>query len=385
MNINKPVEDFLKNEASSAIVLGTTTALAIALANSPLSANYFQLFRLEFFGIDIRHWINDGLMTIFFFVIAMEIKRELVSGELKSTRSAALPVSAALGGMILPAIIYLGMNPVGAVSKGWVIPISTDIAFAVGVFALLGKRGPLSLKHFLLAIAIIGNLGAVFIVATFYVEEIRSFGLLIAGSGVISIIISRRFGVKSYFWYLPSGIVIWLGMFYSGIHATVAGIAIGFLTPDTFRSEKKSLIAFSPLDRLIHILHPWVCFGIIPIFALANAGIPIDGIKLNGILENSVFLGMVVSTLVGKPVGIILASRVSVALDIAFMPRELNWKHLSGAAILSGTGYTMGIFVANLSIPTEFAIEAKIAILATSIFSASIGYFLLTKTLNDGQ
>lgn len=209
-----------------------------------------------------------------------------------SLRKAALPVSAAVGGMVLPALIYFWFNPSGVTAKGWAIPMATDIAFAVGVLALLGKRVPISLKIFLLALAIVDDLGAVLCIATFYTEEIRTAGLLIAVGGMISVLCARGLGLKSYFWYIPMGVLIWIGMLYSGVHATIAGVVVGLLTPYTFSAGKGSLLSFSPLDDLIHLLHPWVSFGIMPIFALANAGIPLVGMNAESVAESPVSLGV---------------------------------------------------------------------------------------------
>jgi NhaA family Na+:H+ antiporter len=321
-------------------------------------------------------------MAIFFFVVGMEIKREVVAGELSSLRKAALPISAALGGMILPGLIYFWINPSGPAVNGWAIPMATDIAFAVGVLALLGPRVPLSLKIFLLALAIVDDLGAVLVIATFYTEEIRTIGFYIAGGGVAAVLVFQHFGLRSYFWYVPIGIIVWIGMLYSGVHATVAGVVVGLLTPYTFSAAKNSNATFSPLDELIHFLHPWVSFGIMPIFALANAGIPIGGVDAGTLVENPVSMGVGLGLLVGKPVGILLASIVVVGLGAATIPSDLKWRHLAGVSSLAGIGFTMAIFITNLSLPVEFAIDAKIAILIASILSAVIGYLMLAYTLD---
>lgn len=357
------------------------TLVAMLAANSPASEFYFHILDLKVLGLTIQHWINDGLMAIFFFLIGMEIKREIVDGELASFRQAALPVFAALGGMILPATIYLIFNSSSVMAKGWAIPMATDIAFALGVLTLLGKRVPLSLKIFLLTLAIVDDLGAIIVIATFYTEEIRSLGLWLAFAGIVGVIGARSLGLKSYFFYLPLGLILWLGIFYSGIHATIAGVILGFLTPASFANERKSGATFSPLDNLIHMLHPWVSFGIMPIFALTNAGIPFAGVTPSSLLADSVSIGVIIGLLLGKPVGVLLFSYFSVFLGLAKFPRGLRWQDLVGISCLSGIGFTMAIFITNISLPEGHAKYAKIGVLVASGLSAILGYCLLAASL----
>lgn len=382
ISIIRLIDRFIQMQSSSSIVLAVCTLIAIVAANGPIALSYFHLLEIKFAGLSIHHWINDGLMAIFFFVVGMEIKREIVEGELSTFRKATLPVAAAFGGMLVPALIYFTLNPTGTMFRGWAIPMATDIAFALGVLLLLGKRIPLSLKIFLLALAIVDDLGAVLIIATFYTEEIRGIGLLIASAGILAILAARWLKIKSYFLYIPLGVLLWVGVLYSGIHATIAGVLLGLLTPHRFPSSKRGGKTYSPLEDLIHKLNPYVSYGIMPIFAIANAGIPLSGISLTTVTESTVTKGVGLGLLIGKPVGIMLLSGLTVALGLARLPADLKWRHLFGVACLAGIGFTMAIFITNLSLPEAHAVEAKVAILGASAIAAALGYVLLLLTLD---
>lgn len=364
-------------EASSGIVLAFCAALAMILANSSWAPEYFRVLQFNIFGLSLQHWINDGLMAIFFFVIGMEIKKELLVGELSSAKKAALPVAAAFGGMILPALLYYLLNPQAPSVSGWGIPMATDIAFALGILTLFGKRVPLALKVFLLALAIVDDLGAVLVIAFFYTKEIRAEGLAVAIAGLALMWGVRRSGVKACLAYLCLGIIVWFGVLFSGVHATVAGVLVGLLTPLTFKTSRNSPTTYSPLDQLVHWLHPWVSFGIMPVFALANAGITLRGIEISELIRNPVHQGVAVGLLVGKPVGIFLFSRISVLLRIGSLPSGISWSHILGAGFLGGIGFTMALFISNLALSSELEVYSKTGIIFGSVIAGVIGSMIL--------
>ncbi len=376
--IRKPLESFIHTESASGIVLAVCTVLALIIANSGFSSAYFDFLEQKVLGLTIHHWINDGLMTIFFFVVGMEIKRELVAGELRTLKKAALPIAAALGGMVVPAVVYLALNSRGGVPAGWAIPMATDIAFALGVLTLFGKRVPLSLKIFLLALAIVDDLGAVLVIAFFYTEEVRGIGLSILAASLISIWLLQRFRFRTYLPYLVFGVIAWGGTLYSGIHATIAGVLLGLLTPNLVSSGLNNESDFSPLDDLIHILHSWVSFGIMPIFALANAGVSLRGADFGEILSSPIFSGVSLGLLLGKPIGIVFFSYLAVRFGFARLPEGLRWSHVTGVSLLAGIGFTMALFISGLSLGIEHAIFAKSAILAGSLLAGVLGYIWLT-------
>lgn len=368
---------FLKAEAASSVILFSCAILAMILANfGPTSAAYFQVLEAHVLGLTIHHWINDGLMAVFFFVVGMEIKREIVAGELSGWRQAALPCSAAIGGMIVPALFYVLFNSTPELAKGWAIPMATDIAFAVGVLSLVGRRVPTSLKIFLLALAIVDDLGAVAVIAAFFTNEIRGTGLVLTGVAVLGVLAGRRFRVAQYGFYLGTGILLWVGVLYSGIHATIAGVILGFLTPYRF-TPRVGADAYSPLEDLVHRLHPYVTFGIMPIFALANAGVKFGDSDLSSMLLNEVSLGVGLGLFLGKPIGIMAASFLAVFFGVARLPEGVGWRNLFGVACLAGIGFTMSIFIASLSLPAASIDFAKFAILGASALSALVGYSLL--------
>lgn len=381
----KPIEKFLKTESAAGFILAACAVLAMTIANSSLSTKYFQLLHFSIFGLSVQHWINDGLMAIFFFVIGMEIKKEIIIGELSTLKKAALPIAAAIGGMIFPAFIYFYFNPENPDLRGWGIPMATDIAFALGVLVLFGKRVPLSLKIFLLALAIVDDLGAILVIAFFYTKEIRIQGLGLAGLGLGLMLFIRNFGIRSYSVYLILGVATWLGVLFSGVHATVAGVIIGILTPLSFPRAKGSPAEYSPLDELVHRLHPWVSFAIMPIFALANAGLSIRELDLSQIIYSPIFQGVTLGLIIGKPMGIVLFSAVAVLLGLAELPSGLRWKHIVGVSFLGGIGFTMALFISNLALMPEQEVYSKVGILGGSLIAAVFGGILLLIAFKDSN
>lgn len=381
--LREPLERFVRTESASGVVLALCTVLAMIVANSRFSISYTEFYEYKILGLTINHWINDGLMAIFFFVVGMEIKREIVAGELSTLKKAALPIAAALGGMIVPALIYLFFNKGSSAAHGWAIPMATDIAFALGVLTLFGARVPLALKIFLLALAIVDDLGAVVVIAFFYTDEIRSIGLAVLAAALVSIFLAKLFRVKSYFFYTGLGAIAWGGTLYSGVHATIAGVLLGLMTPYIFQVDSKNLKSFSPLDDLIEKLHPWVSFGIMPVFALANAGISLQGADFGKIASDPIFSGVWIGLLVGKPVGILIFSFLSVSLGLAVLPKDLRWKHIAGVSILAGIGFTMALFISGLSLDVEHAVFAKSGILAGSLIAGVLGYAWLNYALRE--
>lgn len=374
----KSLEHFLHLESSSGIILAASAVMAMFLANSVWSQIYFSVLELKLAGLSLQHWINDGLMVIFFFVIGMELKKEILSGELSSKQKAALPVAAALGGMVVPALIYYLYNPQGEGVSGWGVPMATDIAFALGILSLFGKRVPLSLKVFLLALAIVDDLGAILVIAFFYTKEIRFEGLLLAVAALGLMWFERKKGIKSYAAYVPFGIMAWFGVLYSGVHATVAGVLIGFLTPLTFKISKDSSETYSPLDNLVHYLHPWVSFGIMPIFALANAGIDLRGLNLSELIGHPIHQGVALGLFLGKPLGIVIFSVVFVSLGWGRLPKGLSWGHIAGMGFLAGIGFTMSLFISNLALPVALETYSKAGIIFGSVLSAAVGATILS-------
>lgn len=374
----KPLEIFIQTESSSSIILAVFALLALLLANSTYSIDYFHLLETKIFKLSLQHWINDGLMAIFFFMVGLEIKRELVGGELSTFRKAVLPVAAALGGMIAPALIYIYLNYESDYLNAWAIPMATDIAFALGVLALLGQRIPLALKIFLLALAIVDDLGAVLVIAFFYTEQIQILGLVIAAFAFGLVLISQYFNFRSYLLYILWGLITWFGFLYSGVHATIAGVIIGLLTPYSFTYKKNKVsITYSPIDDLIQFLHPWVSFGVMPLFALANTGITLDGVPLSEILKSTIADGVVLGLVFGKPIGIMLFSWLAVATGLAKIPSDLKWKHISGVSCLAGIGFTMSIFISNLALPVDKVLYAKVGIIIASVISGILGYCII--------
>lgn len=379
--IRKPIVSFFKIEASSGILLAFFALIAMVLANSELSSEYFSVLNFKIINLTVQHWINDAFMVIFFFLIGMEIKKEMVAGELRSPKKAALPIAAAMGGMVFPAIIYYFLNPEYPDSKGWGIPMATDIAFALGVLTIFGNRASLSLKIFLLAIAIVDDLGAILVIAFFYTTKINVQGLAIAAVVLGIMMLVKSIGIKNYSIYILLGFFVWVGVLLSGVHATIAGVLIGLLTPYKFPTERKSTITYSPLEYLVHKLHPWVSFGIMPIFALANAGVVIKGVDIIEIIKNPIHQGVALGLLIGKPMGILVFSLLAVKFKLAQLPSALSWRDVTAVGVLAGIGFTMALFISNLALYPQQEIYSKTGIIIGSIIAAIAGSILLAVNL----
>ena len=431
----QPVLRFMRLEAAGGVVMLVAAVAAVAWANSPWSDSYFDLFgttiHLEFgdFGfqhlseLTVQEWINDALMVVFFFVVGLEIKRELVIGELRDPRAAALPAIAALGGMVVPAVLYTLFNSGGPGSHGWGIPMATDIAFAVGIVALVGQKVPVTAKLFLLALAIVDDLGAILVIAIFYTSQL-SLGWLAAGAAGLALMwVLREVSVRSIWAYLAVGGFVWLAILESGVHATVAGVAIALLTPvepfldpqkfaDRARlmvdrvdeyvpddepldlsdhhtiervqkemSDLRTLTAGSlpPLMRLEYALNPFSSFVVVPLFALANAGVVVTADSLGGFLADDVALGIFVGLLVGKTLGVTGAAWLAVRLGLGRLPAHTTWRHMIGMGLLAGVGFTVALFVGALSFEPGSALadSAKIGIFAASLVAGAGGFLWL--------
>jgi NhaA family Na+:H+ antiporter len=402
------------------MALLAAAGLALLWANSPWSAFYDRLFHLPVtlqigtFRIaeDLRHWINDGLMAVFFFQVALEIKREFLHGELATPRQAALPIAAALGGMILPAGLFLVLNFGQPGARGWGIPMATDIAFAVGMLALLGRRVPAELRLFLLAFAIVDDIGAILVIAVYYTQHFSLAAFLIAGLCLALMAAMRRLGLWSPVVYLLPALVFWAAVLKSGVHATIAGVVLGAMTPASARMDLKSvstlltqLLAYlrnrremdyeetqvrlgraeealrdseSPLERMERLLSPWVSFLVLPVFALANAGVTLSGDLLRESLSNPLTRGILVGLILGKVLGITGASWLAARLGLAVLPRNVTWRHVAGAGLLGGIGFTVSLFISGLAFADETLMaQAKIGILAASSVAAVAGYWFL--------
>ena len=383
--ITAPFKWFFKLEAASGLVLLIAATVALFLSNSDLSGFYFAVLKTHIligtqnFGLNlnIQHWINDVLMCVFFFIVTLEIKREFVQGELSRPKQAALPIIAAIGGMAVPAIIYVIINfETGNTLRGWAIPSATDIAFSIGVLSLLGKRVPVSLKVFLMALAIIDDLGAIIIIAFFYSTELQYMHLILMLGSFSALLIVNKFGVKKFVPYLLIGIFLWYFTHESGIHSTISGVLLALTIPH--RVHEKD---FSLLLKLEHFLSPYVAFGIMPLFALANAGVSFEGMSINTLLA-PVPLGILCGLFFGKQIGVFLFSIISIKLKIAEMPNNSNWLNFYGVGILTGIGFTMSLFVGNLAFVenTHYIDGVKIGVLLGSLLSDIVGYSLLLMT-----
>jgi len=377
---------FFALEGASTILLLIATAAALALANSPLRDAYEHLLHLPLalhagsftFELSLGHFVNDALMAVFFFVVGMEIKRELVLGELSSPRRAALPVFGALGGMIAPAGIYAALHWGGPAIRGWGIPMATDIAFAVAALGVFGARVPSGLKIFLLALAIADDIGAVAVIALFYTAELTPLGLVVAFGGLVTCVLLARAGVRSYGVYLLVGAVVWYATLQSGVHATIGGVLLGLLTPARPDEGEEH----SPIDDLVHRLHPWVAFVIMPVFALCNAGVALDASSLGDAQAQRVAAGVALGLLLGKPVGITLVSWLAVRLGVAELPRGVGWFQIAAAGLLAGIGFTVALFIAALAFDdARLVAGAKVGILAASLLATLGGAALLAKAL----
>jgi len=381
-NLSKPFRWFFKLEASSGLVLLFSAIVALIISNSELSSLYFNsLEKYLFIGINnfglkltLIHWVNDVLMAIFFFFVTLEIKREFLQGELSNRKQAVLPIIAAVGGMLVPALLYVFINYGNSDTlNGWAIPSATDIAFSLGVLSLLGSRVPLSLKVFLTALAIIDDLGAIVIIALFYSGDLSIKYLSLMLLSFIILLILNKFNVKKFLPYLIVGFFLWEFTHQSGIHATIAGVLLACTIPH--RKKDKD---FSLLIKLEHAISPYVAFGIMPLFAFANAGVSLDGLNFGSLL-NKVPLGIVLGLFVGKQLGVFVFSYISIKLKFAQMPNNSNWLNFYGVGILTGIGFTMSLFVGNLAFieNIQYMNGVKIGVLTGSLLSTVFGYLLL--------
>lgn len=387
--ITNLMQEFLRLESASGLILIAMLALAMLLANSPLSGWYDALLEtpmsIRVGALEIAKplllWINDGLMAIFFLLIGLEVKREIVEGQLSSRSQLVLPGLAALGGLVLPALIYVGINRGDANAlNGWAIPAATDIAFALGILSLLGPRVPTSLKLFLTTLAILDDLAAIVIIAIFYSGDLSLIALLLALVMLAVLFILNRLGVTRLGAYIVVGVVLWVLVLKSGVHATLAGVALAFAIPMRAKGKESS----SPLLHLEHALHPWVAFAIMPIFAFANAGISLAGISLDT-LFSPVPLGIAIGLFLGKQLGVFGFAWLSIRLGLAQLPERANWWQLYGTAVLCGIGFTMSLFIGSLAFEhggLDDAISARLGILVGSLLSAVIGYLILRRVAN---
>jgi NhaA family Na+:H+ antiporter len=376
---------FLSSEAAGGLVLMGAALAALIVANSPLSQDYFAALHRVWLGLSVEHWVNDGLMAVFFLMVGLEIKREVIAGGLSTWGQRALPGFAALGGMAVPALIYIAINwGNGETLRGWAIPSATDIAFALGVLSLLGKRVPISLKVFLAALAIIDDLGAVVIIAFFYISGLSAPMLLASLATLVILSVMNRLGVRRLFPYLLVGGVLWFFVLQSGVHATLAGVALALCIPMGKPEEE----ARSPLLFLEEKLHSWVAFAIVPIFGFANAGVSLAGISMENLVD-PVPLGVALGLLVGKQVGIFLLAALAIRMGLAKMPEGSNWLQLYGVALLCGIGFTMSLFIGNLAFPgsPHLVDEVKVGVLIGSILAAIGGVIVLRRSsdLAGGQ
>jgi NhaA family Na+:H+ antiporter len=422
-----PVESFLAIEAASGILLLAAAAIALIWANSPWRESYVALWHTPLgvklgpfaFERDLHFWINDGVMTIFFFVVGLEIRREIHRGELSEIRRAALPLAAAVGGMIVPACIFIALNQGHGSVNGWGIPMATDIAFAVGVLTLLGNRVPPALRILLLALAVIDDVGAILVIAVFYSGALAPMGFLVVGAGLLTILAMQLLGVRSPWAYVPPALLVWGGAYAAGIHPTLAGVVVGLMTPVRAWFAPKSFIeradatvaallehegdgehapfeqldrlnqarreVVSPVERIQHALHGSVAFGAMPLFALANAGVALGDASLAG-EPLLVFLGVGLGLVLGKPIGILGASWLATRLGAAALPRGVTWPQVGLVGVVAGIGFTMSIFIAQLAFPIGVSLEtAKVGILIGSGVAALVAYGLGRMTLSPGS
>lgn len=412
----EPVVRFLHVETAGGVALLLSTLVALILANTPASDSFLGFWKTRVgFSIgsfevhhSLKHWINDGLMVLFFFVIGLEVKRELVLGELRDLRTAALPMAAALGGMVVPAALYLGLQWGEPGQRGWGIPMATDIAFVLGCLALLGRRVPRGLRILLLSLAIADDVGAILVIAIGYTASVNLSALALAGLGVGLVVLLTRVGLRSTTVYVLLGVGVWFGFHESGVHATIAGVILGLLAParpwvskgllarsvrqlgdflhgDSWQDarERQAILrsvarsareTISPLERLEAALHPWVSFVIMPLFALANAGVPIRA----GAFADSVAVAVIVGLTIGKPAGIVLFGWLAVRLSLARLPEGVSWGVLTAAGVLAGVGFTMSLFIAGLALDERLLDSAKVGILSASILCAVLGTALLS-------
>ncbi|NLC00995.1 MAG: Na+/H+ antiporter NhaA [Pseudomonas formosensis] len=413
------VERFMHIQASSGIVLLVTAAIALIWANSPFASSYHHLWHIPLsiglgdltFSQPLHFWINDVLMTVFFLVVGMEVKREIHEGSLRNPRQALLPIAAAFGGVLFPALIYVALNPGSPGLQGWAVPTATDIAFAVGLLALLGRSIPSSVRIFLLALAIIDDIVAILIIALFYSEGLDATGFLVAGVGVLMVLGLQQMGIGSAFAYVLPGIVLWTGMLMTGAHPTPAGVVLGMMTPvvpvrlherpldmltriageltgrgsssskdlEQMNAHLRSLRLaqreiLPPVVRVQHALHPWVAFLVMPIFALANAGVTLDGIDLSANGAHGIMLGVIAGLVLGKPLGIVGMSWLMVRLRLCSLPEGAGWAGIWVVGLFAGVGFTMSIFISLLAfIDPNLLGAAKVGVLAASVIASVLG------------
>lgn len=424
-----PLERFLRIEAASGILLLCVALIALIWANSPWAHSYFALWHTRVglslgnyhFERSLEWFVNDGLMVIFFFVVGMEIRREIHHGELSEWRRASLPFAAALGGMVAPALLYLAIAGAPSTRSGWGVPMATDIAFAVGILTLLGSRVPPALRVLLLALAVIDDLGAIIVIAVFYSSGIAFGGLLVAALGIAAILGLQAFGIRQKVIYIIPALVIWAGVYAAGIHPTIAGVIIGMLTPvrvwlgptrfvqrvqsdlDQLNQQELESIgphdlghtlqrisaarreAMSPAETLIQLLHPWVAFVIMPVFALANAGVALGGVTFDDSTVR-VGAGIVVGLVVGKPLGIVLACALMLKLRVAKLPHGIVQSHLLVLGMVAGVGFTMALFVAQLAFAQPHLLGvAKLGVLVASVIAGAIGLIVGRASLSQTQ
>ncbi len=427
--ITFPIQRFIQQEKSGGLVLGIGVLLALVLANSPWHHQYFEFFEQTFgfqfngnsyLNLSLHHWINDGLMAVFFFVVGLELKREFVGGELSNPRKALLPIIAAIGGMIVPALIYLSFNSSGEVHHGWGIPMATDIAFALGVLYLLGNKIPLSLKVFLTALAIVDDLGAVLVIALFYTSDISILALGLGFLFLLIMFIGNKSGIRSVLFYAIIGIGgVWMAFLMSGVHATIAAVLAAFMIPANVRVDERAFVArmkknlnrflridpnnqtpflkneqyyilermdmdnkkaIPPLQLLEHSMHPFVTFIILPVFALANAGVTLLDINSEQLFGTNVAIGVALGLLVGKVIGVVGFTWLIVKIKIADYPKGMNLKNLFGIGLLASIGFTMSLFITQLAfVHEEYQMQAKIGIFIASIIGGILGYIILSK------
>lgn len=375
MKITTLFKEFFESEKAGGLVLIACTIVSLIIANTSLAHSYHQIFAFQFAGHSVEHWINDGLMTIFFLLIGLELEREIYKGELSSMKDAMLPIFGALGGMIVPATIFLLFNVGSVTQSGAGIPMATDIAFALGILSLLGSKVPFSLKVFLTALAVIDDLGAIIIIAIFYTKTLSFTNLFIALGVFGLLLVFNRMKVKNLIPYLIGGVVMWYFMLNSGVHATITGVLLAFAIP--FGNGDKKSTSYI----LQHRLHKPVAFIILPIFALTNTAIHINP-NITQTLSENYSLGIMLGLIIGKPVGIFLMTLFAVAIGLSKLPNDLNWKSILGVGFLGGIGFTMSIFITLLAFDNEWIINnAKLSILLASLIAGLIGYVFLNITL----
>jgi Na+:H+ antiporter, NhaA family len=410
-NVARPLQQFLHTEAGSSSLLLMATILALVWANSPLQDSYVDLWHTKAtIGIgsaditeDLQHWVNDGLMVFFFYVVALEIRWELALGELRDRRAAAVPALAALGGMVVPALLYVAVNAGGEGARGWGIVMATDIAFVLGALALMGPGLPSQVRVFLLTLAIVDDIGAIVVIAIFYSEGIDLVALAAAGGILVAIGLLGRVRVWRGPAYFVAGLALWVAMVESGVHPTIAGVLLGLLTPvhpprrseierataltrsfrqDPSAAQARSAMlgvgaAISPNERLQELLHPWTSYVVVPLFALANAGVPLGSDAISRAVSSPITIGIVVGLVAGKTIGIALASFLAVRLGLGTLPRGMTMRHVLGAAALAGIGFTVSLFVTDLAFDDEvLRDEAKVGVLAASVLGAALGWLL---------